>query len=147
MRNVFTYINLNLYDALYKDLPEETIGERINKLRVRLNISRNKFANSIDIQTELVRHWETNEIIPKAPYIKKISDIYNIPLNYFHDYYYIYYNEPEEAFLKWKKENNYTYRGLGKKMNCSTSTIQFFGGSISKLSYKLYTELKELGVF
>jgi len=133
--------------ALYKDLPEDTIGERIKKMRLKLNIDKVKFAKSIHCELKSVFLWETNKIIPDATSIKKISDTYNIPLDYFHDYYYIYYNNPEEVFLKWKKENGYTYAAISRMLKCHTATIHTFINGKHKLSYNRYIELKKIGVF
>ncbi|WP_368254850.1 multiprotein-bridging factor 1 family protein [Clostridium paraputrificum] len=128
-------------------LPESTIGERIKKCRLKLGLSREVFAKSIKSELKTVVLWEQDKIIPKAPSIKKISDTYNIPLEYFHNYYYIYYNNPIEKFLKWKKENNYTYEQLGKMIKADTSTIHNFASGKYKLSFSLYKQLKELEVF
>lgn len=129
------------------NLPENTIGERIKKCRLKLGLSREVFAKSIRSELKTVALWEQDKIIPKAPSIKKISDTYNIPLDYFHDYYYIYYNDPIEKFLKWKEQNSYTYEQLGKMVKADTSTIHNFASGKYKLSFILYSQLKELGVF
>ena len=84
--------------------------------------------------------------MPEAQSIKKISDTYNIPLDYFHKYYYVYYTNPKAVFLEWKKKNGYTYIDLGKMINSSSSALQFFGSGRTTLSYKLYIELNAIGV-
>lgn len=129
------------------NLPENTIGERIKKCRLKLGLSREVFAKSIRSELKTVALWEQDKIIPKAPSIKKISDTYNIPLDYFHDYYYIYYNDPIEKFLKWKEQNSYTYEQLGKMVKADTSTIHNFASGKYKLSFILYSQLKDKGVF
>lgn len=128
-------------------LPENTIGERIKKCRLKLGLSREVFAKSIKSELKTVALWEQDKIMPTSPSIKKISDTYNIPLEYFHNYYYIYYNNPIEKFLKWKKENNYTYEQLGKTIKADTSTIHNFASGKYKLSFSLYKQLKELELF
>lgn len=128
-------------------LPENTIGQRIKKCRLKLGLSREVFAKSIKSELKTVALWEQDKIIPKAPSIKKISDTYNIPLDYFHDYYFIYYNDPIEKFLKWKKQNSYTYEQLGKMLKANTSTIHNFASGKYKVSFILYSQLKELNVF
>lgn len=128
-------------------LPENTIGQRIKKCRLKLGLSREVFAKSIKSELKTVALWEQDKIIPKAPSIKKISDTYNIPLDYFHYYYYIYYNNPIEKFLKWKKETNYTYEQLGKMIKANTSTIHNFASGKYRLSFSLYFQLDKLGVF
>lgn len=128
-------------------LPENTIGERIKKCRLKLGLSREVFAKSIRSELKTVALWEQDKIMPTAPSIKKISDTYNIPLDYFHDYYYIYYNDPIEKFLKWKEQNSYTYKQLGKILKADTSTIHNFASGKYKLSFILYSQLNELGVF
>ena len=85
--------------------------------------------------------------MPEATSIKKISDTYNIPLDYFHKYYYVYYNNPQEVFLEWKNKNGYTYKDLGNMITSSGTTIHHFVSGRYKLSYKLYQQLEEIGVF
>lgn len=128
-------------------LPENTIGERIKKCRLKLGLSREVFAKSIKSELKTVALWEQDKIMPTAPSIKKISETYNIPLYYFHDYYYIYYNDPTETFLKWKKQNRYTYEQLGKMIKANTSTIHNFATGKYKLSFCLYFQLKNINVF
>jgi len=147
INNVFTNINGNLHEELYKDLPETNIGERIKKLRFRLHIDRIQFAKSIHCEIKTVVLWETHKIMPEATSIKKISDTYNVPLDYFHKYYYVYYNNPQELFLEWKKRNGYTYEAIGNMITSSDTTIHHFASGKYKLSYKLYVQLEVIGVF
>lgn len=129
------------------NLPENTIGERIKKCRLKLGLSREVFAKSIRSELKTVALWEQDKIMPVASSIKKIGDTYNIPLDYFHDYYYIYSNDPIEKFLKWKKQNSYTYEQLGKMLKANTSTIHNFASGKYKLSFSLYEQLTSLVVF
>ena len=127
--------------------PENTIGERIKKCRLKLRLSRDVFAKSIKSELKTVALWEQDKIIPTTPSIKKISDTYNIPLDYFHDYYYISYNNPTETFLKWKKQNGYTYEQLSKMIKANTSTIHNSATSKYKLSFCLYFQFKNVNLF
>jgi len=145
--SVFTNINGSLNEELYKDLPETTVGERIKKVRLRLHIDRIQFAKSIHCEIKTVVLWETNKIMPEATSIKKISDTYNIPLDYFHKYYSVYYNNPQEVFLEWKKKNGYTYKDLGNMITSSGTTVHHFVSGRYKLSYRLYVQLEEICVF
>ncbi|MGL4107041.1 helix-turn-helix domain-containing protein [Clostridium sp. LP20] len=132
---------------MYKGLPENTIGERIEKARLKLNIDRIEFAKSIGAEIKTVYIWEKKGIIPEASSIKKISDTYNIPLEYFHYYYAVYYNKPEEAFRKWRIDHNYNNVQVSKMIKAVSSTLYTFENGTYKLSFDLYLQLKELGIF
>jgi len=114
IKNIFTNIDENLHEELYKDLPDTNIGKRIKKVMLRLHIDRIQFAKSLD---------------------------------YFHKYYYVYYNDHQKVFLKWIKKNGYTYEDLGNMITSSGTTVHHFVSSMYKLSYKLYLQLEEIGVF
>lgn len=144
---MFTNVSKKISTEKINALPENTIGERIKKCRLKLGLSREVFAKSIRSELKTVAFWEQDKIMPTAQSIKKISDTYNIPLDYFHDYYYIYYNDPIERFMKWKTENNYTYRQLSKILNVDISTLNTFAKSHHRLSYFLFLQFKKHHIF
>lgn len=55
------------------------IGNKIYKFRKSKNLSQEEFANSIGVTRQIVSKWESNQSVPGADKLKKISDVYNIP--------------------------------------------------------------------
>ena len=95
---VFTSLTINLTKALYKQLPENTVGEKILKQRLTRNIERKDFCKIINAEKKTVELWELHGLVPTAKSIKKICDLFELPLEYFCEYYAMYFNTPEKFF-------------------------------------------------
>jgi len=68
-------------------------------------------ANEIykQIPTKTVELWELHDLVPAAKSVKKICDLFELPLEYFGKYYAIYFKKPEELFIEWKNRHDYSY--------------------------------------
>lgn len=146
-KEVFKSFEFNIYEALYKDLPDTTIAEKIIKLRKINNLEREEFAKVINYHFDTVMKWEVHNVFPKPESIKIICNLFNVPLEYFHDYYKVYYYSPNEIIRQWKIKNNFNYGEVTKLLNISHSGFaRLLSGKIS-LSYEMYLKFKELEVF
>lgn len=146
-KEIFTPININLYNEQYKNLPENTIAEKLIKLRKINNLTRKDFAKLTNFHITTVQQWEVLNIIPKPSSIKVICDFYNISLKYFGDYYYWFFNNPEKKFYEWKNYNQYSYSYCSKLFNVSDTTLKRLVSGKILLSYDMYIKFKNAGVF
>ena len=144
---IFTPLTLNLNNELYKALPEDTIGEKIRKQRLLHGIEKEKFCEMISTEEKSLEFWESNKIIPASKFLKKVCNLFNLPLDYFGEYYSLYYNHPEKLFLKWKSRNDYSYKKCVIILKCSESTIINFVNGKYGMSYEMYLKMKEAGIF
>ena len=126
---------------LYNTLPEDTIGEKIRKQRLLHGFEKEKFCEMISTEEKSLEFWESNKIIPAPKSIKKICNLFNLPLDYFSEYY------PEKLFLKWKSRNDYSYKKCVSILECSESTIINFVKGKYGMSYEIYLKMKEVGIF
>jgi len=93
-----------------------------------------------------VERWELGIHPPKPEYIKHICKIFDLSLEYFHEYYYLYYNSPKLEIRKWMNDNNLNNHRLSKLMQISESSIgRYFNGKIN-LTYEFYEKLKKYGI-
>lgn len=69
--------------ALSRQLPENTIGQKIKKLRIRLGITQLQFAKSIKRGFGTVTKWEQELTTPNESTLNYIIDIYKLSTNYF----------------------------------------------------------------
>lgn len=144
---IFTPLTLNLSRELYKTLPEDTIGEKIRKHRLLYGLEKEKFCKMINTEEKSLELWESHKIIPVPKSIKKIYDLFNLPLDYFGEYYSLYYNHPEKLFLEWKSRNGYSYKKCVIILECSESTIINFVNEKYGMSYEMYFKTKKVGIF
>lgn len=146
-RKLFPKHTFDLYMELYRDMPEDTISDKIIRLRYMHHLERYEFAAILDLHEDTIKDWEINNIMPHPQNIRKICENFNIPLKYFHEYYNIYFNKPGEAIKKWKEKKGLTYSKACKLLNISHSGFaRLLKGKI-KLSYEMYLKLKVLKVF
>ena len=101
----------------------------------------------INAEKKTVELWELHGLVPTAKSIKKICDLFELPLEYFGEYYALYFKHPEELFIEWKNMNGYSCSDCVRILECSRSALLSFTNSISGLSYDMYLKMKEVGVF
>lgn len=140
-------VKFNLYKKIYDYLPENTLSEKIIKVRKCNNLDRIEFGEAIGHYWSSVQQWELNEIYPKPNTIKDICDTFNVNLKYFGDYYYWVFNNPGKKFKEFKENESYSYPYYAKLFNVSDSALKRIVGGRTELSYSMYLKFKELGVF
>lgn len=144
-KEIFKPISTNIYECLYKRLPEDSFSEKIIKLRKINNLERKDLAAKLGVHLDTIVKWEANNIYPKPENIKVICDTFSLKLNYFEDYYYTYYNNPGDKIRLWKNKNNYTYADCCRLLNISNSYLGRLINNKINLSYEIYKKLKEVG--
>lgn len=63
-------------------MKEETLGERIFKLRKEANMSQYELAKRIEIHQKNIGKYERNESTPSATIVKNIAKVYKITTDY-----------------------------------------------------------------
>ena len=101
----------------------------------------------INAEKKTVELWELHGLVPSSKSIKKICDFFELPLEYFGEYFAIYFRNPEELFVEWKNRNGYSYSECVRILECSRSALITFVRGYYGLSYDMYLKMKEVGVF
>lgn len=117
------------------------------KQRLSRNIERKDFCKIINAEKKTVELWELHGLIPAAKSIKKVCDLFELPLEYFDEYYSIYFKNPEELFVEWKNMNGYSYSDCVRILECSRSALLTFVRGDYGLSYDMYLKMKKVGIF
>lgn len=141
-RKIFKTIKINIYQYLYKNLPEDTFFQKVTKIRKLNNLDREDFAKKIGHHWSTVQRWEINGVFPKPETVKDICTTFGYNLNYFGEYYYVYFNSPGELIRKWKLENNYSYSKCARILGVSYSGFSRLMNGQINLSYEIYLRLK-----
>lgn len=144
---IFTPLALNLDNELYKQTPAKTVGQKILKQRLIRNIERKKFAKMINAEKKTIELWAPHRLVPATKSVNKICDLFDIPLEYFGEYYATYFKCPKILFLKWKNRNGYSYSDCVRILDCSRSALITFVRGDYRLSYDMYSTMKEVGIF
>lgn len=111
------------------------------------NLKRDELSQLLDLHCDTLEGWELHNVMPKANSIKKLCNFFNMPLDYFHIYYNIYFDNPGAKIKKWKEDKGLTYRQACELLNITHSGFgRLLNGRIN-LSYDMYLKLKKLGAF
>lgn len=65
-----------------KDI-KQIVANNIYNLRKKLNLTQVEFANKINYSDKAVSRWEKSEVTPDIETLQKISETYNVELEYF----------------------------------------------------------------
>lgn len=63
-------------------MPEETIGDRIRKVRTAAGLSQAQFARCVFVSRSTVYKWELDKAVPYAHDIRHISDRFEVSCDY-----------------------------------------------------------------
>lgn len=117
-----------------------TFGDKLKKLRKEHKFSQSELADKIDMSQQSIAFLETNKRKPSQKTLKKLSDFFNVPINYFLDYY---DNIPNDStfILHQEKYNNFM-----EFINSSFDELQSNPEYVSKLffEYALHEYLMSL---
>ncbi len=64
-------------------LPNETIGDKIKRLRISTGLNYNDFAKKAKVGTMTIYRWETGKRIPNKNYLNQLIQNFSINENYF----------------------------------------------------------------
>ena len=64
-------------------LPNETIGDKIKRLRISTGLNYNDFAKKANVGTMTIYRWETGKRIPNKNYLNQLIQNFSINENYF----------------------------------------------------------------
>lgn len=91
-----------------------TIGEKIYKLRKDLALSQEEFAFRIGVSKQAVFNWENGFACPKLTRLEKISEEFNVNIDYF---------IKEESEQTIKEEENFESKGSVKSLKLKHLTV------------------------
>ncbi len=77
---------MNKGNNLFLGLEEDLIyifSERLKKIRTSAKLTQQQFANEIGISVAALSYYETGKRVPDIIFLKKISEYFNIPVDYF----------------------------------------------------------------
>ena len=83
MKKILENKDICLHDDSYTNKPNDTINEKIYKLRKRHKLSRNKFADMLGVTVATINNWERKGFMPYQKNIKKICTVFSVDMEYF----------------------------------------------------------------
>ena len=63
-------------------MPNKIFSERIKELREQRDLSMQELANYLEVSKSSVNMWENAGVIPREPVLKKISQAFNVTIDY-----------------------------------------------------------------
>lgn len=72
-----------LTTSLSNQLPENTIGKKIKKLRTSLGLTQKQFGKKINRAVTTIANWENGYRIPPKDILINVINLYNLDKNYF----------------------------------------------------------------
>lgn len=108
-------VKINLYEELYKNFSEKTIGNRIEKSRLIKNLSQYELSKLVGVNHSTIQDYESGMCYPSPNILTKIASALNRSLQYFYDDYYKFiFSEYGSMIKSWRAKNNLTYWKAGK---------------------------------
>lgn len=83
LTNILTNKEVSLLDSLYSGLPEDSVSDKLYKLRKINGLSLEAFAGRIDRSISAVKSWEDGEITPTQTSIKKVCTAFELDITDF----------------------------------------------------------------
>ncbi len=69
--------------SIFDNLPNETIGDKIKKLRISSRLNYNDFARKAEVGTMTIYRWETGDRVPNDIYLERLVKNFNLDEDYF----------------------------------------------------------------
>ena len=109
----------NFYD--YSDLPEDTFGQRLKKLRLIKGLSQYDLSELTGVQRGMIASYELEQFYPTIDSINKISSTLDINILCKDGYsnFLLNSNNFKYKLIKWRKENHLTKRDAAKLLGIS----------------------------
>lgn len=132
----------NFYD--YSDLPEDTFGQRLKKLRLIKGLSQYDLSKLTGLERSLIASYELEQFYPTLESINKLSctlDINNLCKDGYSNFI-INANNFKYSLTKWRKENNLTKRDAAKLLGISERGYASWENGII-MNATTYSKVKE----
>ena len=109
----------NFYD--YSDLPEDTFGQRLKKLRLMKGLSQYDLSELTGVQRGMIASYELDQFYPTKDSIGKLNPILDINFLCKDGYsnLILNYNDFKTKLIQWRKENNLTKKNASKLLHIS----------------------------
>lgn len=134
-----------LYD--YSDLPEDTFGQRLKKLRLSMGLSQYELGNMVGMQHSMIGSYERDEFYPTLDSIAKLGSILNVEILCSEGYSKFLMESPKFKYklFNWRIENNLTKRTASKLIGVSErgygsweNGVVMKGNTYSKINSNLF---------
>lgn len=108
-----------MYD--YSNLPEDTFGQRLKKLRLLKELSQYELANKVGIKHGMIASYEIDQFYPSLDSINKLSTVLDIDILCCEGYSNFLINSInfKDKLISWRLENNLTKRSAAKLIGIS----------------------------
>ena len=132
----------NFYD--YSDLPEDTFGQRLKKLRLIKGLSQYDLSELTGLQRGMIASYELEQFYPTIDSINKISSTLDINILCKDGYsnFLLRSNNFKYKLIKWRKENHLTKRDAAKLLGISERGYASWENGII-MNSTTYSKVKE----
>ena len=132
----------NFYD--YNDLPEDTFGQRLKKLRLMKGLSQYDLSKLTGVQRGMIASYELEQFYPTIDSIDKLETILDIKILCKDGYsnFILNSNNFKYKLINWRKENNFTKRQASKLLGISERGYASWENGII-MSSTTYIKVKE----
>ena len=130
------------------------ITEKIKYLREELEITQNEIANKLDVTRSAYSLWELNKNVIPLNYLNKISNLYNVNIDYLAGLSNLKTTEFKKVEIDRKelgkriraarKSINYTQEMLASKLNTTHSVISAYENGKTKIPTLFLIEIARL---
>lgn len=132
----------NFYD--YSDLPEDTFGQRLKKVRLIKGLSQYDLSELTGVQRGMIASYELEQFYPTIDSINKLSSTLDINILCKDGYsnFLLNSNNFKDKLTKWRKKNNLTKRDAAKLLGISERGYASWENGII-MNSTTYSKVKE----
>lgn len=134
---------INLYDKLYFNLPENTLGQRLKKARLKLRLSQEELALKCDLNRTAIDRYEKDWIYPSRNSLVKLITIINKDYLCCDEYSKFILSNYISLLKDLRLKNKLSIREMSKLLNIPSSTYVSIEKGIYLISKKNYIKIKD----
>ena len=132
-----------MYEELYKNLCEETVGNRIEKSRLIKNLSQYQLGKLIGVSHSTIQDYESGMCFPSPAILVKISKVIKRSIEYYYDDYYKFiFSNYSNTIKNWRIKHNLSYWYAGKLTGIDYRTLKNWENGTTVINRVYYEKLK-----
>lgn len=132
-----------MYEELYKNLCEKTVGNRIEKSRLIKNLSQYQLGKLVGINHSTIQDYESGMCFPSPDILVKISKALNKSIEYYYDDYYKFiFSNYTHMIKNWRIKNNLSYWNAGKLIGIDYRSFKNWENGTTVINRVYYEKLK-----
>lgn len=137
------HLEINLYNTLYPNMEENTLGKRLKKTRLRMGLSQEQLAHRCNLSRGAIEGYETDWIYPSRNALLNLTKIIDKDYLCNDDYSKFILSDYIGKLKSWRNDNKLSMRKAAKLLNVPSSTYISWEKELYSISRNNYYKIKD----